>query len=110
MDRKLEDQLKTDFPLRMQFLNTFKNDYPIAYGIELGDSAEPIIRKLCEELDKFEECAPFDWDPPVFIQIKDKFNEARIYSRGGNEATRYMIDLAEGALTKLIKAQYNVSN
>jgi len=88
MNKENQEKLFNDFP------ELFKeNEFRIRrWGIGCGDGWFNIIYNLCKELDRS--------DPPVILQVKEKFGLLRIYISNGTKEDWEKIAKAESLSSK----------
>ena len=84
MNKELTKKLKEDFPIlygleKTKFGNQIIQTTFYRYGFELGDGWEPLIRKLSEELEKFNAYLTPEELPVQAIQVKEKLGGLRFY-------------------------------
>lgn len=95
MRKELKDALVKDFPNVFRLATTPIEDagwMPIqGFGIECGDGWEPIIRRLCEVIEKKD---------MVATQIKEKFGGLRFYVAGKGDGE------SDVAITEAEKESY----
>jgi len=89
MKEKLQKALVKDFPTLYQDFGGDSRMTCMAFGFEVGDGWEPLIRELSEKLEALDE-------EVVARQVKEKFGSLRFYIRGGTEAAYDLIAEAEG--------------
>lgn len=92
MNEILTRQLQIDFPELYRGLLMSPQESAMCWGFECGDGWYPLIRRLSERLTTY-----LKWRLELDVQItqiKNKLGSLRIYSRGGDTATRPMINSA----------------
>ena len=93
--KELDDALCRDYPLLFKDRHGDKKDTLMCWGFECGDGWEPLIRVLCSSLMWDGRTGKDRTDPPVVVQVKEKFGTLRFYVHGGNERDWDKISFAE---------------
>jgi len=76
MDRDKQLALERDFPELCRGCSGTVRESLMAFGFEVGNGWEPIVRRMCSRLSAL---APV----PVLDQVKEKFGTLRVYHHGG---------------------------
>jgi hypothetical protein len=103
MDAKLQDALVRDFPVINRDYGGDPRKTCMAWGYEVGDGWEPLLRRTFEQLSRLD-------PPPVLEQVKEKYGSLRIYLCGGPEIrprAAWLVGLW-GALCALVAAPWRV--
>jgi hypothetical protein len=90
MDAKLQDALVRDFPVINRDYGGDPRKTCMAWGYEVGDGWEPLLRRTFEQLSRLD-------PPPVLAQVKEKYGGLRIYWHGGpdSDVVDDIVDAAE---------------
>jgi len=91
MDKKLEERLVSDFPQIFQDYGCSPGQSPMAFGLDVGNGWEPLIRKLCADI--------METHPPKEFkaeQVKEKYGSLRFYHSGAND--EQIINLIDQAM------------
>ena len=89
MKESLELALVKDFPGIFRDYRGDPMKTCMAFGLEIGDGWEPLIRKLCTAI------IEAGGDDVVADQVKEKWGSLRFYYHGGNEKVYALVDEAE---------------
>ena len=90
MREELELALVKDFPQIFRDWHGDPMQTCMAFGLEVGDGWEPLLRKLCTDI-----MANNPHENFCAAQVKEKFGGLRFYTNGGSEEINKFIDKAE---------------
>jgi hypothetical protein len=105
MKQELEEQLVKDFPQIFQDWHGNPMQTCMAWGLEVGDGWEPLIRKLCEDI-----MASVPGEGFRATQVKEKFGTLRCYVSGGTNEIYRLIHKAEKESGKICENCGNKDN
>ena len=91
MKPELDDALCWDFPLIFRNRHADMRSTCMCWGFECGDGWEPLIRRLCEQLEAIRMASGL---VSVADQVKEKYGTLRFYVHFGGEADKPWADIA----------------
>lgn len=99
MNKNLELKLVQAYPAMFQWYGSLPSESCMAFGLECGDGWFPIMWALCGSIESHYKCLSYNGkpevEPVVLSQVKEKFGTLNVYYRGGDEAVRAMVSMAE---------------
>lgn len=99
MNKNLELKLVQAYPGMFQWYGSQPSESCMAFGLECGDGWFPIMWALCGSIESHYKSLSYNGkpeaEPVVLSQVKEKFGVLNVYYRGGDEAVRAMVSMAE---------------
>lgn len=92
MKKELDDALCRDFPEIFRDRHGDKMATCMCWGFECKDGWEPLIRDLCEKLQKL---ARMEGCQPIAMQVKEKYGTLRFYVTNSTDIQKDVIAYAE---------------
>lgn len=95
MDKRLDEALCRDFPLIFKDRNGDMRQTAMCWGFECGSGWYWLINNLCKMLMWDDQTGKPHTNPPVAVQVKEKYGTLRFYVNGANDKQDSYIAFAE---------------
>ena len=95
MKKELDEKLCADYPLIFKNRHVNPKQSAMSWGFECGDGWYWLIDNLCKLLMWDEKTGKPQTNPPIALQVKEKFGSLRFYVHGAGERQYNFIEMAE---------------